>query len=84
MLHSSARIGAVLLAALKAMRGGGPFDPAAATRQLLAPTSPAGWVDLVGPPVAGVVIGFGVAAYPAARPRLAPPPKPNAEGAPPG
>jgi PAT family beta-lactamase induction signal transducer AmpG len=57
-----------LLAALKAMRGGpAGFDPGAALARMFHPVRTVDWVDLVGPPVAGVVIGFAVAAYVAAR-----------------
>jgi PAT family beta-lactamase induction signal transducer AmpG len=59
---------AALLAALKAMRGGSaPFDLGAAFLRILAPRRAVDWVDLVGPPIAGVVLGFAVAAYVAAR-----------------
>jgi PAT family beta-lactamase induction signal transducer AmpG len=58
----------VLLAALKAMRGGkAPFDLAAAAQAVFQPTRAVDWVDVVGGPVAGVVMGFAVAAYLAAR-----------------
>jgi PAT family beta-lactamase induction signal transducer AmpG len=57
----------VVLAALKAARGAAPFDLAAAAERMLHPVRPVDWVDLVGPPIAGVVIGFAVAAYLAAR-----------------
>jgi PAT family beta-lactamase induction signal transducer AmpG len=61
----------VLLLALKAARGGGPLDLEAAVARLLHPVRPVDWVDLVGPPVAGVAMGFAVAAYLAARRGLA-------------
>jgi PAT family beta-lactamase induction signal transducer AmpG len=58
----------VLLLALKAMRGGkAPFDLGVAAAALLHPVRTVDWVDVVGGPVAGVVIGFAVAAYVAAR-----------------
>jgi hypothetical protein len=61
---------AVLLLALKAMRGGkAPFDLGAAAVALFHPARAVDWVDVVAAPVAGVVIGFGVAAYLAARAR---------------
>ena len=57
----------LLLVALKGARGGAPFDLGAALARMLAPVRPVDWVDLVGPPIAGVAIGFAVAAYVAAR-----------------
>jgi PAT family beta-lactamase induction signal transducer AmpG len=58
----------VLLAALKAMRGGDArFDAGAALRALFDPARAVDWVDVAAGPIAGVVIGFGVAAYLAAR-----------------
>jgi PAT family beta-lactamase induction signal transducer AmpG len=63
-----AYLASALLAALKAMRGaGGAFDVGAALARLLAPQRAVDWVDLVGPPIAGLVVGIGVAAYVAAR-----------------
>jgi MFS transporter, PAT family, beta-lactamase induction signal transducer AmpG len=57
-----------LLGALKVMRGGAaPFDLAGAFARMLHPVRAVDWVDLVGPPVAGVVVGCAVAAYTAAR-----------------
>jgi MFS transporter, PAT family, beta-lactamase induction signal transducer AmpG len=57
-----------MLAALKAMRGGkAPFDVSAAFVRMFEPARAVDWVDVVGPPIAGVVIGFAVAAYVAAR-----------------
>jgi PAT family beta-lactamase induction signal transducer AmpG len=64
-----------LLGALKAMRGGdAPFDLGGAFVRILAPRRAVDWVDLVGPPIAGLVLGFAVAAYVAARHGLAPSP----------
>jgi PAT family beta-lactamase induction signal transducer AmpG len=58
----------VLLLALKAMRGGkAPFDLGAAAIALFHPLRAVDWVDVVAGPVAGMVIGFAVAAYLAAR-----------------
>ena len=58
----------VLLLALKAMRGGkAPFDVGAAASALFHPVRTVDWVDVVGGPVTGLVIGFAVAAYVAAR-----------------
>lgn len=58
----------VLLLALKATRGGkAPFDLGAAAEGLFHPVRAVDWVDVVGGPVAGLVIGFAVAAYVAAR-----------------
>lgn len=56
-----------LLAALKPMRAGGAFDLAAAVARMVRPERAVDWIDLVGPPVAGLVVGFAVAAYLAAR-----------------
>jgi MFS transporter, PAT family, beta-lactamase induction signal transducer AmpG len=50
------------------MRGGkAPFDVSAAFVRMFEPARAVDWVDVVGPPVAGIVIGFAVAAYVAAR-----------------
>ena len=50
------------------MRGAGAsFDLAAAFSRMFHPVRAVDWVDVAGPPVAGVVIGFAVAAYVAAR-----------------
>jgi PAT family beta-lactamase induction signal transducer AmpG len=57
----------LLLVALRMARGAAAFDLAAAWRTMLNPTRPVDWLDLVGPPVAGVVVGLAVAAYVAAR-----------------
>jgi PAT family beta-lactamase induction signal transducer AmpG len=58
----------VLLAALKAMRGGkAPFDLVAAASAVFHPVRAVDWVDVVAGPVAGLVAGFAVAAYLAAR-----------------
>jgi MFS transporter, PAT family, beta-lactamase induction signal transducer AmpG len=63
-----AYLASAMLAALKAMRGGkAPFDVSAAFVRMFEPARAVDWVDVVGPPVAGVVIGFAVAAYVAAR-----------------
>ena len=57
-----------LLLALKRMRGTtGEFDLPAAFIAMCHPVRPIDWVDLVGPPVAGVVVGLAMAAYIAAR-----------------
>jgi PAT family beta-lactamase induction signal transducer AmpG len=57
-----------LLIALKAMRGGkAPFDLVAAAAALFQPARTVDWVDVVAGPIAGVVMGFAVAAYLAAR-----------------
>jgi PAT family beta-lactamase induction signal transducer AmpG len=59
---------AVLLAALKAMRGGkAPFDLAAAAAAVFHPVRAVDWVDVAAGPIAGLVAGFAVAAYLAAR-----------------
>jgi PAT family beta-lactamase induction signal transducer AmpG len=57
----------VLLGALRAMRASGTFDVGRATATLFQPARAVDWVDVVGGPVAGVVMGFAVAAYLAAR-----------------
>jgi PAT family beta-lactamase induction signal transducer AmpG len=58
---------AVLLA-LRAMHGGkAAFDLGQAFAVLAHPTRPSEWVDLLGPAVAGVVVGFAWAAFLAAR-----------------
>jgi len=58
---------AVLLA-LRAMHGGkAPFDLERAATAMLHPARASDWLDLVGPPVAGIVIGFAWAAFLAAR-----------------
>jgi PAT family beta-lactamase induction signal transducer AmpG len=63
-----AYLASALLAALKAMRGGAAaFDLLAAFGRIFRPERSVDWVDAVGPPVAGLVIGFAVAAYLAAR-----------------
>jgi PAT family beta-lactamase induction signal transducer AmpG len=63
-----AYLASAALAALKAMRGGkAAFDLAAAFGGLFHPARAVDWADVVGPPVAGLVIGFAVAAYVAAR-----------------
>jgi PAT family beta-lactamase induction signal transducer AmpG len=50
------------------MRGGkAPFDRAAAASAVFLPVRAVDWVDVVAGPVAGVVVGFAVAAYLAAR-----------------
>ncbi|MGC3997298.1 MAG: MFS transporter [Anaeromyxobacter sp.] len=67
----------VLLLALKRARGEAPFDVLAAASALLHPTRAVDWVDLVGPPVAGVVIGLAVAAFVAARRGVAPAARPT-------
>jgi PAT family beta-lactamase induction signal transducer AmpG len=65
-----------LLGALKAMRGGAGFDLGAAAARILSPQRAVDWVDLVGPPIAGLVLGFAVAAYVAARHGVARAPAP--------
>jgi MFS transporter, PAT family, beta-lactamase induction signal transducer AmpG len=63
-----AYLASALLSALKSMRGGGAhFDLAAAFVRLLHPSRAVDYVDLFGPPVAGVVTGLAVAAYLSAR-----------------
>jgi MFS transporter, PAT family, beta-lactamase induction signal transducer AmpG len=63
-----AYLASAMLAALKAMRGGkAPFDVSAAFVRMFEPARAVDWVDVVGPPVAGIVMGFAVAAYVAAR-----------------
>lgn len=58
----------LLLVALRLARGpAAHFDLGRALHALLHPTRPVEWVDLVGPPIAGVVMGLAVAAYVAAR-----------------
>jgi PAT family beta-lactamase induction signal transducer AmpG len=57
----------LLLVALKRARGDAPFDLASAAAAMLQPTRAVDWVDLVGPPIVGVVVGLAVAAYVAAR-----------------
>jgi PAT family beta-lactamase induction signal transducer AmpG len=67
-----AYLASALLAALKAMRGGAAgFDLGGAFARLLHPQRAVDYVDLVGPPVAGVVVGMAVAAYLTARRGLA-------------
>ncbi len=63
-----AYLASAILAALKAARGAGAtFDLGAALARMFHPARAVDWVDVAGPPVAGVVIGFAVAAYVAAR-----------------
>lgn len=57
----------LLLIALKLARGDAAFSLGRALHALLHPTRPVEWVDLIGPPIAGVVMGLAVAAYVAAR-----------------
>ncbi len=58
---------AVLLG-LRGMHGGKDrFDLVHAFGAMLQPRRPGDWVDLLGPPIAGLVVGFGWAAYLAAR-----------------
>ncbi len=58
----------ILLLALKRMRGGAaPLELVGASRALFMPARMVDWVDVIGAPVAGLVIGFSVAAYLAAR-----------------
>jgi len=57
-----------VLLALRAMHGGkAPFDLARAVELMLHPLRASDWLDLVGPPVDGIVIGFAWAAFLAAR-----------------
>lgn len=57
-----------VLAALRAMHGGrAPFDLGRAAVGMLHPARASDWLDLAGPPVAGLVIGFAWAAFLAAR-----------------
>jgi PAT family beta-lactamase induction signal transducer AmpG len=68
-----AYVASAMLVALKAMRGSAAgFDVVAAFARLAHPVRPVDWVDVVGPPVVGVVIGVAVAAYVVARRGLAP------------
>jgi MFS transporter, PAT family, beta-lactamase induction signal transducer AmpG len=61
-------VGSALLIALKGTRrGAAPFDLGLALHKLLNPERAVDFIDLFGPPVFGVVLGFGVAAYVAAR-----------------
>jgi PAT family beta-lactamase induction signal transducer AmpG len=55
------------LAALKGAKGSGTFDLAAALVKPLSPASTGDWIDLLVPPVAGIVAGLATAAYLAAR-----------------
>jgi MFS transporter, PAT family, beta-lactamase induction signal transducer AmpG len=56
------------LSALRGMRGGkAPFDLGHAFAALTRPVKPGDWLDLVGPPVAGLIVGMAWAAYLAAR-----------------
>jgi len=56
------------LGALRGMRGGkAPFDLGSALTALLHPVRPGDWLDVVGPPVAGLIVGVAWAAYLAAR-----------------
>jgi PAT family beta-lactamase induction signal transducer AmpG len=60
-------LGNALLLALKAMRGSGRFDLAHAFEAMFRPERAVDAIDAFGPPVAGLVVGFAVAAYVAAR-----------------
>ncbi len=61
-------LASAVLLALRAMHSGkAPFDLGRAVGAMLHPARPSDWLDLVGPPVAGVVIGFAWAAFLAAR-----------------
>lgn len=61
-------LASAVLLALRAMHGGkAPFDLARAVELMLHPLRASDWLDLVGPPVAGIVIGFAWAAFLAAR-----------------
>jgi PAT family beta-lactamase induction signal transducer AmpG len=58
----------ILLGALRAMRGSGAsFDLALAAARLFQPARAVDWVDVVAGPIVGLVAGFAVAAYVAAR-----------------
>jgi PAT family beta-lactamase induction signal transducer AmpG len=68
-----AYVASAMLVALKAMRGSAAgFDVVAAFVRMAHPVRPVDWVDVVGPPVVGLVIGLAVAAYVVARRGLAP------------
>jgi MFS transporter, PAT family, beta-lactamase induction signal transducer AmpG len=57
-----------MLGALRGMRSGqAPFDLGHAFAALLHPLKPGDWLDLVGPPVAGAIVGVAYAAFLAAR-----------------
>ena len=56
------------MGSLRGMHGGkGRFDLQGALATLFHPVKPGDWLDLIGPPVAGVVMGLAAAAYLAAR-----------------
>lgn len=57
----------VLLASVKAMRGGHAFAPGVAWHAVVNPARAVDYVDLFGPPVVGLLVGVAVAAYVAAR-----------------
>ena len=57
-----------VLTALRAMHGGkATFDLGRATLSLLHPGRASDFIDVVGPPLAGMVMGFAWSAYLAAR-----------------
>jgi PAT family beta-lactamase induction signal transducer AmpG len=61
-------LSSAVLLALRAMHSGkAPFELGRAVGVMLHPARPSDWLDLVGPPVAGIVIGFAWAAFLAAR-----------------
>jgi PAT family beta-lactamase induction signal transducer AmpG len=64
---AAAYVFSVLLGALRAMRASGTFDVGRAAATLFQPARAVDWVDVVAGPIVGVVTGFAVAAYLAAR-----------------
>jgi len=63
-----AYLASAALDALRALRApGGRFDLGAALGAMLHPVRAGDWLGLLGPPIAGIIVGFGVAAYFAAR-----------------
>lgn len=60
-------VASATLTALKQMRGGGAFDLLAPILHALQPQKPTDWIEGIGAAVFGLVVGFGVAAYLAAR-----------------
>jgi PAT family beta-lactamase induction signal transducer AmpG len=57
----------LLLASLKAMRGGKALDLEAVVRTMLQPSRAVDYFDLFGPPIFGIALGLATAAYVAAR-----------------
>lgn len=71
-----AYLASAVLGALRAMHAGNAgFDLVAAFAGIGHPRRPGDWLDLVGPPVAGLLAGFATAAYLAARRGLVRPPR---------